>query len=142
MNIFFWRGVTWLYLRIPPLGQIRKLSAFWTRIHILYNKNVSKANKKRESNPDWRILPDDRPKGSLKSQWYTRLQPAIQKFAGIVEKNPPASGHLQNDKDIYLYWKNMRVLYSEQAKDGLPKKIAHYMPEFFFLQVHPKFASV
>ena len=41
-----------------------------------------------------------------------------------------------------LYWKNMRVLYSEQAKDGLPKIFAHYMPAFFFLQGHPKFASV
>ena len=96
----------------------------------------------RENDPEWKMLPNDRPKGSLKSQWYTRLQPAIQKFAAIVEKNPPTSGHRRDDQEMDLYWKNMRVLYAEQATNGLPKKILPYMPSFFFLQGHPKFASV
>ena len=71
----------------PTTGTNQKASAFWTRIHILYNKYVSKANSNRSGNTDWKVLLEDRPKESLKSQWYTRLQPAIQKFAGIVDKN-------------------------------------------------------
>ena len=126
----------------PTTGTNQKASAFWTRVHLLYNKNIAKANKNRESDPDWRYLPTGRPKGSLKSQWYTRLQPSIQKFAGIVAKHPPASGQLKDDPDMDLYWKSMRLLYSNQAKEGLPKKFSPYMQAYFFLTNHPKFASV
>jgi hypothetical protein len=40
----------------PTTGTNQKACAFWTRIHIRYkyNKNVNKANKKRESDPDWK----------------------------------------------------------------------------------------
>ncbi len=67
----------------PTTGTNQKASAFWTRVHLLYNKNIAKANKNRESVPGWRDLPTDCPKGSLKSQLYTHLQPSIQKFAGM-----------------------------------------------------------
>ena len=126
----------------PTTGTDQKAAAFWTRVHIQYNKNVAKANKNRESDPDWRDLPDDRPKGSLKSQWYTCLHPSIQKFAGIVAANPPTSGQIRDDQDMDLYWKSMRLLYSNQAKDNLPKKFQPYMKAYFFLSNHPKFGSV
>jgi hypothetical protein len=105
----------------PTTGTNQKASAFWTRVHIQYNKNIAKANKIREDDPTWRVLPSDRPKGSLKSQWYTRLQPSVQKFAGIVDKTPPASGHIRDDPEMDLYWKSIRVLYKDQATKGLPK---------------------
>jgi hypothetical protein len=126
----------------PTTGKNQRASAFWTRIHILYNKNVHKANSKRESDPDRKILLDNRPKGLLKSQWYTWLQPAIQKFAVIVDKNPPASGYNHDDPEMNLYWKLMRNLYSEQATEGLPKNFSPYMRAHFFLCGHPKFALV
>ncbi len=94
----------------PATGTNQKASAFWTRVHIRYNKNVSKVNKNRENDPCWRDLPCDRPKGSLKSQWYTRLQPSIQKFAGIVAKHPPTSGQVKDDTEMDLYYKSMRLL--------------------------------
>ncbi len=126
----------------PTTGTNQKASAFWTRVYLQYNKNVAKANKNREDDPTWRDLPEDRLKGSLKSQWYTRLQPSIQKFAGIVAKHPPASGQLKDDVEMDLYWKSIRVLYTNQATDGLPKKFTPYMQAYFFLSNHPKFASV
>lgn len=126
----------------PTTGTDQKAAAFWTRVHVQYNKNIAKANNNRESDPDWRDLPDDRPKGSLKSQWYTRLQPSIQKFAGIVSANPPTSGQIKDDSDMDLYWKSMRLLYSSQAKENLPKKFEPYMKAYFFLSNHPKFGSV
>ena len=42
----------------PITGMNQKASAFWTQMHFIYNKNVVKASKKRESNPDGRDLPD------------------------------------------------------------------------------------
>jgi len=107
-------------------GTDQKAVAFWTRVHVQYNKNVAKANKNRESDPEWRNLPDDHPKGLLKSQWYTSLQPSIQKFAGIVVKNPPMSGQIRDDPDMDLYWKS-NLLYTNQARDNLPKKFQPYM---------------
>ena len=104
----------------PTTDTNQKASAFWTRVHIQYNKNIAKANKIREDDPTWRVLPCDRPKGSLKSQWYTRLQPSVQKFAGIVDKPPPASGHLWDEPEMDLYWKSIRILYKDQALQTTP----------------------
>ncbi len=111
----------------PTTGTNQKASAFWTRVYLQYNKNVAKANKNHEDDPTWRDLPEDRLKGSLKSQWYTRLQPSIQKFTGIVANHPPASGQVNDDTEMDLYWKSMRVIYTKQATDGLPKKFSPYM---------------
>ena len=126
----------------PATGTNQKASAFWTRVHIQYNKNVAKVNKNHENDPCWRDLPCDRPKGSLKSQWYTRLQPSIQKFAGIVAKHPPTSGQVKDDTEMDLYYKSMRLLYTNQASEGLPKKFGPYMQAYFFLSNHPKFGAV
>lgn len=126
----------------PATGTNQKASAFWTRVHIQYNKNVAKVNKNRESDPTWRDLPCDRPKGSLKSQWYTRLQPSIQKFAGIVARHPPTSGQVKDDTEMDLYYKSIRMLYTNQASEGLPKKFGPYMEAYFFLSNHPKFGIV
>jgi hypothetical protein len=125
----------------PTTGMDQKAGAFWTHVHIQYNKNVAKANKNSVSDPDLRNLPDDHPKGSLKSQWYTPLQPSIQKFAGIVAKNPPTSGQIRDDPDMDLYWKSMHLLYTNQAKNNLPKN-QPYTKAYFFLSNHPKLGSV
>ncbi len=126
----------------PTTGTDQKAAAFWTRLHVQDNKNVAKANKNHESDPEWRKPPNDHPKGSLKSQWYTRLQPFIQKFAGIVAKNPPMLAQIRDDSDMDLYWKSMGLLYTNQARDNLPKKFQPYMKAYFFLSNHPKFGSV
>ena len=94
---------------------------------------MCKANSNRKSDPDWKILLDDCPKGSLKSQWYTHLQPSIQKFAGIVAKHPPTLGQVKDDAEMDLYWKSMRLLYTNQASEGLPKKFSPYMHAYFFI---------
>ena len=58
---------------VLTFGTNQKDSAFWTIIHIMYNRNVHSANKNKESDPDWKNLPDDQLKGSLKIQGYARL---------------------------------------------------------------------
>jgi hypothetical protein len=59
-----------------------------------------------------------------------------------VDKNQLASGYLNDDPEMDLYWMTMRYLYSKQATEGLPKKFNPYMQAYFFLSGHPKFASV
>ena len=82
----------------PATGTNQKASAFWTRVHIQYNKNVAKANKNHESDPDWRGLPGDQPKGSVKSQWYTHLQPSIQNLQVLLQ-------------DILLHWVKSKMMW-------------------------------
>lgn len=42
--------------------------------------------------PTWQSLTKDRTPGALSSQWFSRLQPAIQKFVTVVSIKPPTSG--------------------------------------------------
>jgi hypothetical protein len=44
----------------PMTGTDQKAAAFWTCVHIQYNKNITKANKNHENGPEWRNLPDGR----------------------------------------------------------------------------------
>ena len=48
-------------------GTNQNVLAFWTRVHTAYNKSISKVNKNWKSVPEWKDLPDDCSKGSLKS---------------------------------------------------------------------------
>ncbi len=66
-------GSTWIWLHIggapdpskkdPMTGTDQKAAAFWTRVHIQYNKTIAEANKNHENNPEWRnylmIVPRD-----------------------------------------------------------------------------------
>ena len=124
--------------KIPPLAQ--KAPVF--RVHLQYNQNVAKINKNSKNDPCWRNLPGDRPKGSLKSQWYTCLQPSVQKFAGIVAKHPPTLGQVKHDAEMDFYWEFMILLQTNQASEGQPKKFSPHTQAYFFLSNHPKFGSV
>ena len=64
----------------PSTGTNQKTAAFWSQIYSAYNANVDRANKNRQSDPDWKKLHIDRSPALLKGQWYLRMQPAIQKF--------------------------------------------------------------
>ncbi len=44
----------------PTTSMKEKASAFWTRVHLQYNKNVVKANKNHKDDSTWRDLPGDR----------------------------------------------------------------------------------
>ena len=52
----------------PSTGTNQKAAAFWSQMHSAYNANVARANKNRESDPDWNELRIDRPPASLKGQ--------------------------------------------------------------------------
>ena len=126
----------------PSTGTNQKASAFWTRIHSAYNGNVARANKNREADCDWKVLTEDCPASLLKSEWYLCLQSAIQMFAGLVAKFPPASRVRWDDSKMDLYWKSMRLMYKEQVSEGLPNNFAPYMSAYHFLCQHSKFSEV
>ena len=94
---------------------------------------MARANKNRESAPDWKELRFDRSPASLKGQWYSRMQPAIQKFAGLVTKFPPRSGMQKDDVEYDLYWKSICLLYKQQAPKGLLKYFSPYFKNYMFL---------
>jgi hypothetical protein len=53
---------------------------------------------------------------SLKLRWIQKILPAVNRFQGICETNPPTSGELRDDAMMDKYYGKMRDLYSEHAK--------------------------
>jgi hypothetical protein len=62
----------------------RKVDKFWEDISLHFQEFVSSTNKLNESNPEYIPINTNRGIHSLRNCWQLRLQPAIQKFAGIV----------------------------------------------------------
>jgi len=85
---------------------------------------------------------------SLKSRWTQKILPAVNKFQGICETNPPTSGELKDDAHMDLYYARMRDIYEERAKDNKwkewkgPKKFDEFMMSYLWLHLEPRFASL
>ena len=88
------------------------------------------------------MLPEDRNMSSIRSAWYNRIQPIVNKFCAICERTPPSSGQLKVDQEMDLYYAQRRKEYCDSARGGLPKNINLYMLAYKFLSNHPKYASV
>ena len=85
---------------------------------------------------------------SLKSRWTQKILPAVNKFQGICETNPPTSGELKDDAAMDKYYGRMRELYAERAKANTwkdwkgPKRFEEFMLSYLWLQDQPRFASL
>ena len=101
----------------------QKDRAFWLRVQQQQNALAGTANKLNESSAEYIPIPEDRTINSLKGQWKNSLQPALNKFVGIVSANPLTSGQ-QTDE---AYYARMREIYAEQSKDTtLPNSFVRY----------------
>jgi len=58
----------------------------------------------------------DRSLDSLRSRLTQKILPAVNKFQGICEANPPTSGELNDDVGMGKYYGRMHELYAERAK--------------------------
>ena len=56
-----------------------------------------------ESNPEYSLIESIRGVESIQNCWQQCLQPAIQKFAGIIYNNPPTSGEVRDYSLMDLY---------------------------------------
>jgi hypothetical protein len=115
---------------------------FWASVEHKYQAMVAQANKINEHVDGYTPL-QNRPEDSLRQAWAKRIQPAIQKFAGICCTNPPASGELEDDVKMNLYFNRMCKIYKERAPNwtSLPRNFDNLMTSFMFLRSHPKFAT-
>ena len=116
-------------------------NTFWNSCFASYEKLRVHTNNLNEEVPGWKPLPE-RTMISLRTQWKRRIQPGVQKFAGICLTNPPASGELKDDPEMDLYYKKMREIYNARSVKwgkNVPKSFDLLMPAFKFLQAHPKF---
>jgi hypothetical protein len=115
---------------------------FWASVGTQYQAMVAQANKINERVDGYKPL-QNRSDDSLRKAWGKRIQPAVQKFAGICCTNPPASGELENDVKQNLYFNKMCKIYKDRALKwpSLPKTFDNLMTSFLFLREHPKFAT-
>ena len=80
---------------------------------------------------------------SLKSQWGSKIQPCINKFTAMVISYPPKSGYILNDKEMDMYWTEVRLMYAERMQKskstGVPKSMDNYFRTYQWLKKHPRF---
>ena len=76
------------------LGTDKKMEKFWEDIHIHYNELVTTNNKSNESSTEY-IPVECRNIKTLRNCWQRRLQPAVQKFAGVSSRNKPLWGTME-----------------------------------------------
>ncbi len=96
------------------VGMDKKMEKFWEDIHLHYNELVSTSNKINESNTKY-IPVESCNMESLCNSWQRRLQPAVQKFAGIMSRNKLLSGEVVGDNLMDLYYQRMREVYSAES---------------------------
>ena len=123
-------------------GTDKKAEKFWDDIALRYVELVGKANHINEDNIDYSNIDIMRNAESLRNCWQRRLQPAVQKFCGILATNPPQSGEVKDDAIMDRYYSRMRMMYSEMShsfKRDVPKDFSKCMKAYMFLSSHPKF---
>ena len=67
----------------------KKAKKFWDEVYTCFEELVVTTNKVNESHPEFSPIDPGRGVESIRNCWQRRLQPSIQKFAGIVNSNPP-----------------------------------------------------
>lgn len=120
----------------------KKAEKFWDEVYLTFEKFVAISNKNNESNPDFTPIEPGRGAESIRNCWQRRIQPAVQKFAGIIYSNPPASGEVKDDALMDLYYSRMREEYASRSHTYVkdcPKTFNKLMKVYHFLSQHPKF---
>ena len=123
-------------------GTDKKAEVLWKEVWKVYVIFVEKYNKLySEKMPDDFARISDRTECSVKSQWNTKIQPCINKFAAICATYPPKSGQLEDDKLMDLYYREVKKTYEERAEKNkaLPKTMDNYFSSYMWLKKQPRF---
>ena len=121
--------------------QIKRLRNFG-RVCVTFEEFVASANKMNESNADYTPIERGRGVESIRNCWQRRIQPAIQKFAGVIYDNPPTSGEVKDDALMDLYYSRIHETYSSCSHtypNGCPKTFHKLMKAYHILSEHPKY---
>jgi hypothetical protein len=120
----------------------KKADTFWDEVYITFEEFVSTANSVNKSNPNFISIEPGREAESIRNCWQRRIQPTVQKFAGIIYTNPLTSGEVKQDALMDLYYARIHEEYSacshSYPKD-CPKNFQKLMKTYNFLSQHPKF---
>ena len=127
-------------------GTSKKTATFWADVHETYGQlvNTHNAHWEKMRGDQFDRLPE-RNKKSLQDQWSGRIQPAMNKWVGVVHSNPPKSGELKDDKLMDIYYSRMRALYEERmegASGNTPKRFHDFMDVYKWIQNEPKFEAI
>ena len=121
---------------------------FWEKVAESFNSMVEMYNSTRAKS-EYFVPQLNRTASALKSQWNARMQPAINKFAAIVEQVPPASGEQKDDAHMNLYYARIKVLYAERVAcahlegngKNLQRDFGDLFESYMFLKDQPKFSQ-
>ena len=133
----------------PIVGTDQARVQFWVRITSEYNKMCEIINNRdKEDQEDGFLQYIERTMDSLKSRWTQKILPAVNKFKGICDTNPPSSGEVKDDALMDKYYERMRSMYAERASTNMwkgwkgPKRFDEFMKSYLWLIEQPRFASI
>lgn len=98
-------------------------------------------NKLKERNPKYELIETNRGIEFLCNCWQHCLQPASQKFTGIIHQNQLSSHEVKDDTNMDLYNSRMRevhALHVNTCRKDMLKILSKFMKAFHFLSNHPK----
>ena len=117
----------------PKHSTDKKAEKFWDEVHSTFEQLVASANKLNEANAEFTPIELGRGVESIRNCWQRRIQPAVNKFAGIVNSNPPNSGEVKDDALMDLYYSRMREEYAARSHsyvNGCPKSFHKLMAAY------------
>jgi hypothetical protein len=120
----------------------RKVEKFWEEVSSAFEEYIVTSNKMNKSNPDYSPIEYGCGAELLQNCWQCRLQPTVQKFAGIIYSYPPTSGEVCDDALMDLYYTRMHhecQACSKSYPKDMSKTFDKLMKSYYFLSKHPKF---
>jgi hypothetical protein len=112
-----------------------KADKFWDDIALHYVELVEKSISINEDNIAYFTIDMHRNAESLCNCSQHPLQPAVQKFCGIMSTNPKQSGEVKDDQIMDWYYSRMRKIYTDQAhtfKQDAPQDFSKCMMVYLF----------
>lgn len=93
----------------------KKAEKFWYEVYVTFNECVVSANKMNKTNTEFIPIETGHGTESICNCWQQHIQPAVQKFAGIIYSSPLTSGEVSDDTLMDLYYGRMHEEYSARS---------------------------
>eukprot|EP00986_Skeletonema_menzelii_P009723 scaffold4492_cov81-Skeletonema_menzelii.AAC.3 len=120
---------SWVFVSTSSItGTDQKGDSMWSQIRQDYIRRVRLAKVQHP-----KLLFKPRTQKQLCNFWST-MNKAMNKFAGICRQHPPTSG--MNDMDTY--YEKMLILYSQQKLPGYPAHFRKYLKAYMHVKQQPK----
>ena len=121
------------------IGTSQSCDEMWKEVHNTY-KQLIKHHAAHHLKQGKTVAYEERTAKKLKDAWSKKIQPALQKFAGIVFNSDP-SGVNEESKFLDDRMDDYKEQVHQSGNNKLPKTFDKLLPAYLFIRNEPKFAG-